>query len=140
MARSDSPDTPVDTPDGERAIASLRAGDAVYSVEDGAVVVVPILRTKTTRVHHHRVVEAPLTNGATLRISPRHPTADGRLFADLVAGDRLGEVEVLSVRLVPYDAEETFDILPASATGFYFAGGALAGSTLAGPRRPDAVE
>jgi hypothetical protein len=65
-----------------------------------------------------------------LRISPRHPTADGRWFADLAPGDHLGEVAVLAVRVVPYDMEETFDILPASTTGHYFAAGALVGSTL----------
>jgi hypothetical protein len=95
------------------------------------VVVVPVVRTSTTRVRKHHVVEVALANGAVLRISPRHPTADGRLFADLVAGDHLGDVEVVAVKLVPYDAEATYDILPASTTGFYFAGGALVGSTLA---------
>jgi hypothetical protein len=127
-----SPDTPIETPDGARAIASLRPGDFVYSVEDGAVVVVPVIRTSTTRVRKHHVIEVALANGAALRISPRHPTADGHLFADLVAGDHLGEVQILAVKLVPYDAEATYDILPASTTGFYFAGGALVGSTLAG--------
>jgi hypothetical protein len=126
-----SPDTPIETPDGARAIASIRVGDLVYSVEDDAVVVVPVIRTSATRARNHRVVEVVLANGATLRISPRHPTADGRLFADLVAGDQLGEVTILGVRVVPYDFEETFDILPASTTGFYFVGGALVGSTLA---------
>jgi hypothetical protein len=106
-------------------------GDLVYSVEDDAVVVVPVNRTSTTRVQRHHVVEVALANGAVLRISTRHPTADGHSFADLVAGDRLGEVEVVAVKLVPYDAEATYDILPASRTGFYFVGGALVGSTIA---------
>jgi hypothetical protein len=126
-----SPDTPIETPDGARAIASLRAGDLVYSVDGDAVVAVPVLRTITTPVQKHHVVEVTLANGALLRISPRHPTADGRLFADLVPGDRLGEVEVAAARLVPYDANATYDILPASTTGSYFAAGALVGSTLA---------
>jgi hypothetical protein len=67
-----------------------------------------------------------------LRISPRHATADGRLFADLVAGDLLGEVVVVSAQLVTYEGEFTYDILPASSTGAYFAGGALIGSTITG--------
>jgi hypothetical protein len=107
-------------------------GNLVYSVEDDAVVVVPVIRTSTTRVQKHHVVEVALANGAVLRISPHHPTADGRLFADLVAGDRLGEVGVVAVKLVPYDAEATYDIQPNSTTGFYFAGGALVGSTIGG--------
>jgi hypothetical protein len=36
------------------------------------------------------------------------------------------------VKLVPYDGKATYDILPATSTGFYFAGGALIGSTLMG--------
>jgi hypothetical protein len=128
-----SPDTPIATPEGERAIASLGVGDLVYSVEGEATVVVPILRIGRTLVRsYHQVVEAVLANGAVLRISPRHPTADGRLFGDLVAGDHLGEVEVVRVRLVPYDDEYTYDILPASSAGAYFAGGALVGSTIEG--------
>jgi len=131
-----SPDTPIATPEGERAIASLAAGELVYSVEDQAVVVVPIARTSRTRVRSdHRVVEVALANGAVLRVSPRHPTADGRLFADLAPGDRLGEVEVVRAVLVPYGGEATYDVLPATRSGLYFAGGALVGSTLAGKGR-----
>jgi hypothetical protein len=93
---------------------------------------VPVLKTSRTQVGaDHQVVEATLADGAVLRISPRHPTADGRLFADLRAGDRLGEVEVAATKLVPYDTEATYDILPASSTGFYYASGALLGSTIA---------
>ena len=62
------------------------------------------------------------------------PTADGRPFADLVAGDRLGEVTVAGVRLVPYEGDFTYDILPASKTGDYYAAGALVGSTLSSAR------
>ena len=36
-----SPDTPIATPSGERAIAELRVGDLVYSVDHGATVAVP---------------------------------------------------------------------------------------------------
>jgi hypothetical protein len=126
-----SPDTPVATPDGERAIASLRAGDLVYSVEENAIVAVPIVRVSRTLVRSdHRIVEVALENGAVLGISPRHPTADGRFFAELAVGDRLGSVEVVSVKLVPYAGEFTYDILPASTTAFYFAAGAMIGSTL----------
>jgi hypothetical protein len=111
----------------------------VYSVEHAAVVVVPVLNANRHGVgHDHHVVEVVLANGAVLRISPRHPTADGRVFGDLVPGDRLGEVDVVAVKLVAYDSEFTYDILPATGTGFYFAGGALIGSTL-GPLGPGAA-
>lgn len=63
-------------------------------------------------------------------VSAGHPTADGRIFADLFAGTTLGGIEVVSVETQPYMRPFTCDILPASDTGTYFAGGALIGSTL----------
>jgi hypothetical protein len=78
----------------------------------------------------HRVVELQLAHGPTLRISPRHPTADGRHFADLTPGDLVDGVRVIGARLVDYDQPFTYDILPDSDSGTYFAGGTLIGSTL----------
>ncbi len=75
----------------------------------------------------HRVVELQLAHGPTLRISPRHPTADGRHFADLAPGDLVDGVRVIGARLVDYDQPFTYDILPDSDSGTYFAGGTLIG-------------
>jgi len=126
-----SPDTPIATPDGERAIASLNAGDLVYSVDHEAIVVVPLLKAEHTAVAHHRVMRVVLDDGRVLEISPGHPTADGRTFADLLPGSKLDAAHsVVSAELVPYAYEATFDILPASSTAAYFAAGALVGSTL----------
>jgi hypothetical protein len=74
-----------------------------------------------------------LDNGAILEISEKHPTADGRAFAALSVGTLLDGIAVVSSELVPYAHPLTYDILPASETGAYFAGGALIGSTLATP-------
>jgi hypothetical protein len=129
-----SPDTPIATPEGERAIAELRPGDLVYSVEDRAIVSVPLLRVGSTRVSAHHVVRVELDDGRVLEVSPGHPTADGRHFADLRAGTPLDDQHiVVGAELVPYRYERTYDILPASSTGVYFAAGALIGSTLAPP-------
>ena len=49
---------------------------------------------------------------------------------ELGPGDRLGDAEIVSVEMIPYPEPFTYDILPASDTGAYFAGGALIGSTL----------
>jgi hypothetical protein len=127
-----APTTPIATPSGERPIADLRAGDLVYSIDRGRLAVVPIARVHrepVTSAHH--MVELRLAHGAVLLVSPSHPTADGRLFGDLAAGDRLDGVAVTGARVVGYDQPYTFDILPASDTGAYFAGGVLIGSTLA---------
>jgi hypothetical protein len=125
-----APDTPIATPNGERPIASLRAGDLVYSVDRGSVRVVPLIDVAKREVHDHRVIEVALTNGIRLHVSALHPTADGRTFGELRAGDRLDGQGVLHAESVPYSYSFTYDILPDSDTGAYFAGGALIGSTL----------
>ncbi len=125
-----SPDTPIATPDGDRAIAALSPGDWVYSVDDGAVVAVPILRVAQTEVTDHVVVRLRLDGGDELFLSPGHPLAEGGFVGELRAGDALGEREVLEAALVPYEHPSTHDILPASSSGAYFAAGALMGSSL----------
>jgi hypothetical protein len=76
-------------------------------------------------------VRLELANGAVLEISALHPTADGRRFADLRAGDALDGVAIRAARMAPYDFDATYDILPDSDSAAYFAGGVLIGSTLA---------
>ena len=127
-----SPDTPIATPMGERMIADLVAGDLVYTVRGQAVVVAPILRVNKIPAHDHHVVRVTLDSGRVLEISPRHPTAEGRTFADLWPGDRLDGARVVEATLIPYAHSFTHDILPDSDTGTYFAGGVLIGSTLHG--------
>jgi hypothetical protein len=131
-----SPDTAIATPNGERAIASLRPGDEVYSVDGDAIRVVPILRVNRTAVVRHHVRRIRLASGALLDVSAGHPTADGRTFADLRAGAELDGMTISGADTVPYDYPYTYDILPASDTGTYFAEGVLIGSTLfEAPRR-----
>jgi len=126
-----SPDTPIETPSGERPIASLRAGDLVYSVDHDAIVAVPLARVASTPVFHHFVMRVVLDSGRILEISPGHPTADGRSFGRLQKGSRLdADHHVVSAELVPYHHARTWDILPGSDTGTYFAAGAEVGSTL----------
>jgi hypothetical protein len=125
-----SPETPVATPMGERPIADLSPGDLVYSLHEGKVVAVPVLHASRTRVHDHAVVEVSLKSGRVLRISGMHPTADGRLFRELLPTDSLGSEKIVGVATLPYLPQYTYDILPASDSGTYFAAGALIGSTL----------
>jgi hypothetical protein len=110
----------------------LRVGDRVLSVDHGRVVDVPILEINRTPARHHHVVRVELSNGAVLEISAPHPTADGRTFGDLRTDDVLGGVRIERVNVVPYEPAFTYDILPASDSGTYYAGGVLIGSTLGG--------
>jgi hypothetical protein len=75
-------------------------------------------------------MQVVLETGTTLEISASHPTADGRVLGDLTAGAELDGVRVVSAELVPYEHSHTYDILPASDTATYYAGGVLIGSTL----------
>ena len=111
----------------------MREGDLVLSMDHGALVAVPILRTRQVLVHDHAVVRLVFDNGERVEISGSHPTADGHRLDSLVPGDMLGDARVLSAEMVPYTHDRTYDILPASDTGTYVAGGALIGSTLAVP-------
>jgi hypothetical protein len=126
-----SPDTPIATPDGERAIASLEPGDLVYSMHRDSLSAVPLQRVARTAVHRHEVVRVTLESGAVLEISAGHPTADGRTFRELDAGTTLDGVSIVAREVIPYRHPYTYDILPNSDTGTYVAGGVLIGSTLA---------
>jgi hypothetical protein len=129
-----SPDTPIATPDGDRPIASLRAGDLVYSLDGEQIRAGPIVRVNRVRAVNHHVLRLRFTNGATFDMSPGHPLADGRALSALEPGSALMGGTVESVETIAYAHPYTYDILPASASGTYFASGVLVGSTLA-PRR-----
>jgi hypothetical protein len=79
----------------------------------------------------HPVVHLVLSDGRELWASPSHPTADGRLLADLQVNDLLDGARVTSVERLAYGGAATYDILPSGDTGFYWADGILMGSTLA---------
>jgi hypothetical protein len=128
--RCAAPETPIATPSGEREIASLRAGDLVFSRHGGQTVVVPLLATSRAPVANHHVVRVILETGAIVEMSPGHPTADGRTFGDLRTGTRLGALRVVDARLVGYTRSHTYDILPASDSGAYLAAGAWVGTTM----------
>ncbi len=128
-----SPETPIATPSGDRSIASLVVGDLVYSVDHGAIVAVPILAIHRKPVSGHRVQRVTLSTGVVLEISADHPTADGHTFADLTIGGALDGATIIGLELVPYGFDQTYDILPASSSHTYFAGGVRIGSTLVPP-------
>ena len=125
-----APDTPIATPSGDRPIAELVPGDLVYSFERGRKVVVPVKAINRTPVTGHVVLQIRLQSGAVLHVSGKHPTADGRTLADIVPGQLLGGLKVESVQQVQYQHPFTYDILPGSESGAYYAAGALIGSTL----------
>jgi hypothetical protein len=127
-----APDTPIATPNGDRAIAELRPGDLVYSVDGEAIRAVPVVRINRTPVVDHRVLHVTFDNGRSIDMTAGHPLADGRPLSALRPGSELMGGTVVTVVSVPYEHDATYDILPLSTSGAYFASDVLIGSTLAG--------
>ncbi len=125
-----APDTPIATPTGDRRIDAIAVGDLVYGLLAGRITAVPVVEVRHTVAVGHHVQRITLVSGAVLEGSAGHPTADAKTFRDLREGDWLGGLMVLAVETVAFVHEATWDILPASDGGAYFANGALIGSTL----------
>jgi hypothetical protein len=75
------------------------------------------------------VIRVVLADGRAVVASPGHPTGDGRLVGELNPGDLLDGSRVTTTQSMPY-AGNTWDLLPASSTGEYWANDVLLGSTL----------
>ncbi len=130
-----APDTPVATPDGDRRIADLGLGDLVYSVDGDSIRAVPVVRINRVPVANHEVLHVTFDHGRSIDMTAGHPLADGRPLSALRPGDELLGGVVVSVATVPYAHDATYDILPQSTSGAYFASGVLVGSTLTGASR-----
>jgi hypothetical protein len=124
--------TRIATPSGDVAVEELKIGDIVWTLDGaGARLALPLVEIGSTPVPPtHRVVHLRLSDGRAVDVSGGHPTADGRKVGDLRAGDVYDGAVILSAELNPYAGGATFDVLPAGATGAYWANGVLLGSTL----------
>lgn len=124
--------TLIDTPNGEVPVSQLRVGNLVWTVDSsGRRVAVPLVETGRVPARlDHQMVHIILGDAREVRVSPGHPTADGRVAGELREGDELDGELVLSARREPYGQPYTYDVLPAGDTGQYWADGVLLGSTL----------
>jgi len=121
----------IATPNGEIPVAELHPGMLVWTIDAGHRVAAPISVVGHTRAPFgHRVIRVALADGRAVVASAGHPTADGRRVGDLNPGDLLDGSRVLTTESLPY-AGDTWDLLPLSSTGEYWADGVLLGSTLA---------
>jgi hypothetical protein len=124
--------TRIATPRGDVAVEDLRAGDTVWTLDThGTRVAAPLVTVGSTTVPAtHEIVRLVLADGRTVDVSPGHPTSDGRTVGDIAVGAALDGVTVVSAERVRYTGGATFDLLPAGATGAYWANGVPLGSTL----------
>jgi hypothetical protein len=102
----------------------------VWTIDDGHRVAAPIsVVGHTPAPFGHQVIRVGLADGRAVVASPGHPIGDGRVVGGLIPGDLLDGSRVLTMELVPYTGA-TWDLLPRSSTGQYWANGVLLGSTL----------
>lgn len=124
--------TKISTPQGTITVTKLQTGMEVWSVDtNGKKIKSKIIKTGNMEVlTTHHVVHIVLSDGRQLWVSPNHPTATGIKVGDIHSGNTYDNALVTSAELVAYWDTKTYDILPDSETGFYFANGILMGSTL----------
>lgn len=124
--------TNIDTPNGQINVTALKQGMLVWSIDKyGNKVAVPIRGVSNIDVgKNHKVYDLKLADGRELQVSPGHPLANGKDVGTLKTGDSYDGSTVSGINLIPYAGDKTYDLLPASDTGLYWANGILMGSTL----------
>ena len=124
--------TLIDTPQGQIPVEKLNKGMIIWTLDvSGDRIAKEIIETAFTIVpSSFHVIRMELNDGRSVTASPGHPTANGKAIVDYLVGDALDGAEVITITDVIYENGSTYDILPDSATGVYWANGILLGSTL----------
>jgi len=122
----------IATPGGAKRVVDITAGMLVWTTDrDGKRIEARVVEVGNTQVPAgHMMVHLVLVDGRQLLASPGHGTGDGRALGSLAAGDQLDGSTIKLWELVPYSGDRTYDLLPAGATGTYWANGVLLSSTL----------
>ena len=97
----------------------------------GNRVAAPLIKVAKVPVpNNYPISHVFLSDNRELLASNAHPTADGRIIGELLAGDSLDGARITKRELVSYSDSFTYDILPAGDTGFYWANDIILGSTI----------
>ena len=125
--------TLIATPGGDVRVIDVKPGMVVWTaMTDGKRIAARVVMVGSTVVPStHVMVHLRLADGRELLASPGHRTAGGRALAGLAVGAGLDGSIITLWELVPYSGTRTYDLLPAGATGAYWANGILLSSTLA---------
>lgn len=126
-------DTLIDTPTGPTLIGKLQAGMNVWSINRAGDRIITTIKSvfETPVFSKHIMVSLVLEDGRRLRVTPGHPTADGRTFADLFVGAFIDGSRIIGMEKIIYGHQFTYDIMTLEGTGDYWANGILIGSTTA---------
>lgn len=137
-----APSVKINTPSGEISILVLKVGDLVWTIsKKGEKIVRKIIKISKTRVPaSHKMVEVIFSDGRRVLASPDHPIAGERKIRQLFVNEIYDGSKIMSVKLVGYDNNYTYDILPESETGYYWSNGILLGSTLMPREVPSVVK
>jgi hypothetical protein len=133
-------DTRIATANGDVRIRDLVEGTSVWTLDDaGRRVLAPVRRVMSVPLPPgHQFIRLRLSDGRILDGSPGHPTTDNRLLTHLAAGDTVDGAAVVSVERRAAQGRATWDLLPAGATGVYWANGVPLGTTLSSAVLPPA--
>jgi hypothetical protein len=123
----------IATPNGPVRVTEVRVGTIVWTqAGDGSRVAAPVVEVGSMEAPPgHMMVHLVLADRRELLVSPGHKTGDGRAMGSLRTGDQLDGSTITQWELVPYAGERTYDLLPAGASGHYWANGIPLSSTLA---------
>lgn len=125
-------DSLISAPKGFVPVKNLKSGDLVWTVDRfGRRIQAPIIqKTKRLVSKDHKMAHIVLKDGRELIVSPGHPTIDNKELGNLVKGQVLDKSQIVSIQIMPYKEQYTYDILPSGDTGGYWANIMLIGSTL----------
>lgn len=124
--------TLIDTPEGVTNVKEIKVGMYVWSFNKART----RIKSKVIKIGNstvpvdHRMVHLVLADGRQLWVSPNHPTILGTPVSRLLTGQIYDGSQIRSTSQASYWDTKTYDLLPDSETGIYFANGIPMESTL----------
>ncbi len=123
--------TTIDTPSGQVPIKYIREGDIIWTSDIYAhKQIAKIIKTTKTQVKNHQVSHIVLDDDREINISPNHPMTNDKPIGSVLIGDTIDNSKVIISELVQYKGDYTYDILPSSDTGTYWANRILLKSSI----------